>query len=113
MKPSNTTAIFNDKNFEHFGIHSMTAVLYGHKASEIREVELAIAEDQSRPQANDLNMEADYWGWWDEQRQAFTMIYAKYFLLNMCFPSGIKASEAAEQGRAYRLHVKLLSNISN
>jgi hypothetical protein len=88
-----TTAIFNGKYFEHFGIAPLTASLYGHDASEIVNVELIVHEDQSRNETNFQSMEPDYWGWLDTRRDEFTMIYPKYFLLNMCFPSGIKATE--------------------
>jgi hypothetical protein len=110
-----TTAIFKDNHFKHFGIHPVTASLYGHKPSEIQEVELIIADDQTRPEATDTSKEVDYWAWWYEKEQRFSrsLIYPKYFLLNMCFPYGIRVSEEAKEGRAYRVHVKPLSNVSN
>ena len=112
MKPKvvKNTAVFNGKYFEHFGIHPATASLYGNKVSEIIEVELSVAKDQTKSPANDKNPDPDYWGWWDETDQRFSMIYAKRFLLDMCFPAGIDGTKKhrPEEGKAYRLNVKLL-----
>jgi hypothetical protein len=111
MKTS--TAIFNGKYFEHFGIHVSTCSLYGHQSSEIVNVELIIHEDQTRIQTGHQTMDVDYWGWLDAKQERFSMIYPKYFLLNMCFPNGISASEQAQEGTAYRLKIRLLSKKSN
>jgi hypothetical protein len=34
------------------------------------------------------------------------MIQPKRFMLDMCFPCGIKAAEEARDGKAYRLNIK-------
>jgi hypothetical protein len=109
MKSEITTAVFEKNIFRHFGIHPKTANLYGDDPSSIVNVELSVAEDQSAASSKE-NQEAepDYWGWYDFQQKRFSMIYAKYFLLNMCFPAGIKPAEEAGQGKAYRLNVKEL-----
>ena len=107
------TAVFNGKNFEHFGIRPITASVYGNKVSDIVEVELSIADNQDippSPQDDPKINEPDYWGWWDNEKQDFTMIYAKRFLLDMCFPVGIEATEKhykgkTWEGKAYRLNV--------
>ena len=44
--------------------------------------------------------ENDYRG-----KDDFIMIYAQRFLLDMCFPYGIKATEEKGQGKAYRLEI--------
>jgi hypothetical protein len=98
------TAVFNGKNYEHFGIHPTLASLYGDKPEDIVEVKLKISIDQKIPE-NDNTMTPDYWGWYDFKKKNFTMIYAKRFLLEMCFPYGIKASEDKKQGKAYRLEI--------
>lgn len=98
-------AVWNGKYYEHFGIRKEIAYMYGHKENEVSNVEMKVSADQRIPPANDGNMDRDYWGWFDFERQEFTMIYAKRFLLNMCFAYGIEASEQANQGKAYRLEV--------
>jgi len=99
------TAVHNGKYFDHFGIHKKTASLYGNKVEEIVDVSIEIADNQELP-VNDLDV--DYWGWWDEDEQKFTLVYAARFLLNMCFPAGIKVTEESGKGKAYRVNVKKL-----
>lgn len=104
-----TTAILEDGRYQHFGIHPMTCNLFGHKKEEIVELSFQIHEDQTK-----LNFEverdskdADYWGWFDQEKTPPTfsssLIYPKYFLLNICFPYGIQGSEDKNQGKAYRI----------
>jgi len=97
-----TTAVHNGDHYHHFGIYPATASLYGDKIEDIEEVTLTVSDDQSP----DNSMDVDYWGWYDNKKGEFTnMIYPKYFLLNMCFPYGIKATEETGQGKAYRLEI--------
>jgi len=96
-------AVWNGKHYEHFGIIKELVNIYGHKAEDVCDVELKISSDQRLPVPNDGDMNHDYWGWFDFERQEFSMIYPKRFLLNMCFAYGIEASEEAKQGKAYRL----------
>jgi hypothetical protein len=98
-------AVWNGKYYEHFGIRKEIAYMYGHKENEVSDVEMRVSADQRLPVSNDGDMNSDYWGWFDFERQEFTIIYAKRFLLNMCFTYGIEASEQAKQGKAYRLEV--------
>lgn len=98
------TAVFNKDHYRHFGIHKSTASLYGDNVKDIETLILGLSENQKVP-SHDTSSQADYWGWFDENKQDFTMIYPKYFLLDMCFPSGIKGSEEAGQGKAYRLEI--------
>ncbi len=111
IKPSNNTAVLDDKGrYCHFGIRPSLVSLYGNKVEDILNVEITIADDQTpalEPQDDPHVNDADYWGWWAFKQERFSMIYGKYFLLNMCFPAGIKATEDAGQGKAYRLNVKL------
>jgi hypothetical protein len=101
------TAIFDKENgghYKHFGINPVSAVLYGDKPEDIVEVNIRISDDQSTP-VNYNSMIADYWGWYDYKDKKFSLIYPKRFLLEMCFPYGIAASERAGQGKAYRLEL--------
>jgi len=100
------TAILGDKCYKHFGIHPKTAALYGDKPEDIVVVVMKVSEDQSIPEPNSKCVDPDYWVWYDEDNKEFSsMLYAQRFLLNMCFPSGIKGSEDAGQGKAYRVEI--------
>jgi hypothetical protein len=108
IKNFKITATLNKSGnfYQHFGIHPKLCSLYGDKPEDIVEVTFKISEDQSLPDDNKQKMTPDYWGWYDNKRKEFTiMIYAKRFLLEMCFPNGIKASEDYGQGKAYRLEI--------
>jgi len=109
MTPKNfkINATLNERGdfYQHFGIHPMLVSLYGDKVEDIVEVEFKVSEDQSIP-PNDQSMNPDYWGWYDNKKEAFSMmIYAKRFLLEMCFVYGIKACEDRGEGKAYRLEI--------
>jgi hypothetical protein len=101
------TAILNVKGkyYQHFGIRPMLCSVYGDKPEDIVTIEFKISTDQSIPLSNDKSMSADYWGWYDYEKKKFTMIYAKHFLLEMCFAYGIQACEDKGQGKAYRLEI--------
>ena len=108
MEPFKTTAVFNGKNYRHFGIHPKTASLYGHSASEIVEVTMRLSEDQEVPKhltGPKAPPNPDYWGWFDNEDGSFTFIWSAYFLLEMCFTYGMKAEENRGRGKAYRLEV--------
>lgn len=98
-------AVKGERCFEHFDIRPITASLYGRSADEIVDVKLAVSSNQDRPTSNDGNMDVDYWGWFDYEKNDFTLIYAKRFLLDMCFAYGINGAEGANKGMAYRLEV--------
>lgn len=106
-KISYDTAVLTNEIFNHFGIHPSTTQLYGDRVEDILDVELTLGLDQERPLPNSECWEPDYWGWFDYNKNEFTMVYAQYFLLNMCFPSGIKIAEQCGRGEAYRLNVKI------
>ena len=102
------TAVFNGKCYHHFGIHEITAGIFGDKVSDIMDVTLRISKDQSKPKKEiTAQTDADYWGWYDSNRGEFshTMIFPQRFLLALCFPGGIELAELAEHGRAYRLEI--------
>lgn len=109
IEPSIHTAVLKDKRYTHFGVNKHNACLYGDKLEDIVQVEVSIADDQKIPPApqNDPNVnDPDYWAWWDNKEQRFSIIWAKHFLLEMCFPYGIKAEEDRDFGKAYRVNVK-------
>lgn len=107
MIPENYTqeinAVFNKDHYYHFNIHPATASMYGDKVEDIEALIIEAADDQSLP--DDKNMATDYWGFYDFDKGKFTMVYPQRFLLNMCFPTGIKGSEEYGEGKAYRLNV--------
>ena len=104
-----STAVWKEKCYTHFGIHPMIASLYGDDPKDIINVKIEISKDQKKPNPEGPYVGADYWGWYDFEKKKFTMIYAQYFLLNMCFPYGLKTEEERNIGKAYRLLVTALS----
>lgn len=52
--------------------------------------------------------EGDYWAWAPSDMPGFHMIQTAEYLLNMCFPYGIKAAVKAGDGRQVRLRVEEL-----
>ena len=97
-------AVHNGDHYHHFGIHPMTAMMYGDSPDDIRTIGFKVHEDQSTPKTHKEN--ADYWGWYDFAKdKEFSMIYPQRFLLDMCFTHGIRGAEEANQGKAFRLEV--------
>lgn len=101
-----TTAVYsvNGNCYHHFGIHLSLVSLYGDDPNDIVTLKMKVSDDQTLP-INEANTAADYWGWYDNESEEFEMIYAKKFLLEMCFPCGTKPSEDAGQGKACRLEI--------
>jgi len=104
------TAVLSNGVYRHFGIHPVTASIYGDKLEDIVVVVMEISKDQSVPEPNSNYEKADYWVWYDEntiltKRGFSNMLFAQRFLLDMCFPAGIKGSEEAGRGKAYRVEV--------
>jgi predicted SPOUT superfamily RNA methylase MTH1 len=102
-----TTAVFNGKHYAYFGIHPKTAFLYGDKPEDIETITIKISDNQTPvpPNSEKDSSKPDYWGYYDNESRKFTHIYPAYFLLNMCFPYGIKAEEDRNFGKAYRLEI--------
>ena len=98
-------AVKDEKCYKHFNIWPSSSVLYGVDPKDIVTLEMGVAEDQGRPEVNGKYKDADYWGYYDNDNKGISLIYPQYFLLNMCFPSGIDAVEERGQGKAYRLKV--------
>ena len=105
FKPFEINAVFKNGHYYHFGILELTASVYGDKVEEIEVVTISISDNQNPVKPNEDTMEADYWGYYDYKKKNMSMIYPQYFLLNMCFPAGLKISEDRGEGKAYRLIV--------
>lgn len=99
-----TTAVLDGTKFKNFGINEITAEMYGFKPNHIINVELSLHENQTIPEKLDNGI--DYWGYYENERKDFLFIYDAYFLLDMCFPSGLKYLEEHNKGKAYRLNIK-------
>lgn len=101
-------AVFNGNHYHHFGIHPVTASLYGDKVEDIKNISFVVDDDQKVYKDNFVGGgkdKADYWAWFDYSENDFTMIYPQRFLLDMCFPAGIKGTENYGQGKAYRIKI--------
>lgn len=108
-----TTATLNERGkfYQHFGIRPFTAMLYGDKPEDIVDVEFKISDNQSFKNFDPNDFIVDYWGWYDNKRREFgNLIFAKRFMLDMCFPSGIAAEEDSGKGKAYRLEIVKVRN---
>lgn len=72
------------------------------------DVEITISQDQSVPSFDEQKKSdtSDYWGWISKGEDRFSLIFGQRFLLDMAFPSGIKAAEEHDKGKAYRIHVE-------
>jgi len=68
------------------------------KSEPIFKIEVKISENQEK----DVDP-IEYWGWIDNEDNYISLIYPQYFLLSMCFPYGIEATEKKGQGKAIKL----------
>lgn len=101
-----TTAVLGPRGFQHFGITEMSASLYGDKAEDIQYLQVKVSQNQEMPPKHDnLNPEADYWAWYDKERDRLSLIYPKRFLLQMCFAYGMKIMEERGFGIACRVEI--------
>ncbi len=99
-------AIWDKNHYKYFGIQPKSAFMYGCKEEEIQEINFKISNNQIKPKANEKNMEPDSWGRYDYERKEFSLIFPKHFLLNMCFPYGMKVEEERDRGKAYRIEIQ-------
>lgn len=108
FNPFITTAVFKDSQYKNFHINKITANIYGDKPEDIINVEISIHKNQTpvKPNTEKDSSKPDYWGYWDNKQSKMWHIYPAYFLLDMCFPSGLKAMEEIGEGKAYRLNVQ-------
>ena len=49
--------------------------------------------------------ESPYWGWWDNERQQYEMIFARKILFEMCFTYGYQVEERRSKGKAVNLMI--------
>lgn len=105
-----TTAVFQGQYYHHFNINKETSMLFGDNPKDIIEVEVSVHEDQTpiKPNSEIDSSKPDYWGFWDNDKKLMWHIYPAYFLLDMCFPSGLELVEQRGGGKAYRLNIKQL-----
>jgi len=54
--------------------------------------------------------ENSYWAWSDDYDD-ITMVYPVFLLLDMCFPDGVKAEEAAGRGTIIRATVEKITRV--
>lgn len=94
-------------HYKDFGIHEMVASLYGADPKDIVELEFVISTNQTPVEKNLTSYEdSDYWVWMDKDgNSSQRLLWPQHFLLNMCFPYGIKAAEEAGQGKAFRVEL--------
>lgn len=57
---------------------------------------------KSAPDLEKDKAEVEYWGWLDNDDK-LSMIWANYFLFDMCFPNGAEASEGFGDGKRIKL----------
>jgi hypothetical protein len=48
--------------------------------------------------------EVEYWGWLNNENE-LSMVWADYFLFDMCFPNGAEATESYGQGKRIKLEL--------
>jgi hypothetical protein len=49
-----------------------------------------------------------YWGWWDNEDQAFAHVYVKKFMVEMCFPYPVKLYEERGDGKLLPVEIKIV-----
>ena len=48
---------------------------------------------------------------WEDLDGKISMIYYGYFILNICFPYGVRAEEAAGRGKVVRIDIKEIKEV--
>ena len=97
-----TSAVLSNRGYyENIGITEKCAFLYGRDASQIEHIVFEVSEDQS--EANPQTME--YYGWFDNKEQDWTLIFPSYYQLCVCFPYELSELEERGDGKAYRLNL--------
>jgi len=54
-----------------------------------------------------------YWGWWDAEKEHFTMIWPSRVQVEICFPYGSAAEERRGRGKLVQLKVEEIQELSN
>ena len=97
-----TTGVLSNRGYyENIGITENSAILYGRDASQIEHITFEVSEDQS--EGNPQTME--YWGWFDNKEQDWTLIFPTYYQLCVCFPYELSELEERGYGKACRLNL--------
>lgn len=97
-----TTAVFYEDHYRHFGIHPMSASLYGDKVEDIVNVICKkIGDYETRDKTRDNKQH--YWGF--VENGELKLIYPSFVSLSVCFPYGIKAV-IERGGEVYEFEVK-------
>ena len=52
--------------------------------------------------------ESNYWGWWDNETEKFSMIYASKVQSDVCFTYGAEAAEESGEGKQMNVFIEEL-----
>jgi hypothetical protein len=74
----------------------------------VHTLKVTISPDQSRDDLRGI----DYWGWVATDTDAIAMIQTNFIGLKMCFPYGLEKAEAHGAGKAYKLIVEEIQEVS-
>lgn len=89
-----------DGYLTHFGIHEKTASLYGIKPENIMNVVLKYTDNQT------INKnQYEIWGYYEYEKQRFSLIFNNYAKLTVCFPNNMKTYERDHKGVCIKLEV--------
>ena len=92
--------------FKYIGLFPQYTTMHGVPPAEVIELKVTLHPDQSKPTKPQERGAVDYWGWQDEGKTNYTMIYPSWAQFCMCFPYGYEAEENGGKGKAFRLIVK-------
>jgi hypothetical protein len=95
-----TTHVKSDKDALYF--NNIYSNAFGTKMcgdDEIYKLTFELAPDLERDKE-----EVEYWGWLNNKGE-LSMVYANYFLFDMCFPNGAEASEGFGDGKRVKLNL--------
>ena len=52
-----------------------------------------------------------YWGWWDDNRKRWELVFPRKFLVEMCFPYGTDPEELVGRGKLLPVNIKILRRV--
>jgi hypothetical protein len=95
-----TTHVKSGKDALYFNnIYSFAFVTSMCGNDKIYKLTFEVAADLEKDKA-----EVEYWGWLNNKGE-LSMVWANYFLFDMCFPNGAEATEAYGQGKRVKLEL--------
>ncbi len=94
-----TTCVKYEDGYRHFGIHEITACLYGDKKEDIVRVRMKKSINQ------DKENNSDYWGFFDISRGEYSLIYRNLYCLTVCFPASMGVYEKIREGLFIKLDI--------